>query len=286
VVICRKFIRHNLSRTASGGNSFFHIKATIMKLRTVLPAIIAIAAFSSCASAYRTGQTPDDVYYSPAREGAAYAQVEQRRDGRGSYRNDDYYSYDDRWLRMRVTNRYRWSAFDDYDYYDWRYNPWAYNAYSPYYWNSYSYWNNYYYWNSWYNPYSGGIIVVSPKTNPVAYNQVRNFSLSSYTNNNYNNTNAARRSNSAKYNNNARYNNSNSRYNNNNSTLGQSFRNIFGGNSGSGRNSGYSPGSERPTRTYTPPPSSSNSSSRSGGSSGSSGGSSGGGVSRPSRGGN
>ena len=260
-----------------------------MTLRTVLPAIIAIAAFSGCVSAYRTGQTPDDVYYSPAREGAAYAQIDQRRDGRGSYRNNDYYSYDDRWLRMRVANRYRWSAFDDYDWYDWRYNTWSYHHYSPYYWNTY--WNNYYYWNSWYNPYYGSIIVVNPKTNPVVYGKVRDFSLSSYTNTNYNNTNAARRFNRPKgqYSNGARYNNSNSRYDNNNNSLGSSIRKIFSGsgsNGNSSRSGSYSPGSERPTRTYTPPPSSTGSSSRSGGSSGSSGGSSGGGVSRPSRGSN
>ncbi len=134
-----------------------------MKLRIILPAIIGIAVFSSCASVYRSGQTPDDVYYSPAREGAAYANVQQQRDGRGSYqgRGNDYYSYDDRWLRMRVRNPYRWSAFDDYDWNDWRYNTWTYSYYSPYGWNNY--WNSYYFWNSWYNPYSYGWIIVNPK---------------------------------------------------------------------------------------------------------------------------
>src|SRR5688572_12820145 len=134
-----------------------------MKLRTILPAIIGIIALSSCASAYRTGQTPDDVYYSPARDGggAAYATTDQQRDGRGAYQRNnrnDYYSYDDRWLRMRVMNRYRWSAFDDYDWNDWRYNNWSASYYNPYGWNNgwNNYWNSYYSWNSWYNPYCGG----------------------------------------------------------------------------------------------------------------------------------
>lgn len=254
-----------------------------MTLRTILPAIIAIAAFSSCASAYRTGQTPDDVYYSPARGGgaAAYASTDQQRDGRGGYyqgrnnRNNDYYSYDDRWLRMRVMNRYRWSAFDDYDWNDWRYNTWSYNAYSPYGWNNY--WSGYYNWNSMYNPYCGGIIILNPKTNPAVYTKVRNFSLGSYTNTNYNTANSA----NAKG---IRMGTNNSRYNNSNSGLGNSIRKVF---SGSNRDSYYSPSSsDRPTRTYTPNNNSSSNSSNSGSrSSGSSGGSSGGGgVSRPSRG--
>ena len=172
-----------------------------MNFRIILVALIGIAAFSSCTTAYRTGQTPDDVYYSPARGGAAYANIDQQRDGRGSYsKNDnrlDYYNPDDRWLRMRVMNRYRWSAFDDYDWNDWRYNSWAYTSYSPYSWNIY--WNNYYRWNSWYNPYCGGIIVVNPKTNPTVYTKVRNFSLNSYTNTNYNTSNNTSRAKSMRY---------------------------------------------------------------------------------------
>ena len=255
-----------------------------MRFRNILPAIIGIAALSSCASAYRTGQTPDDVYYSPGRPGAAYATTEQQRDGRGSYTQGrsrtDYYSPDDRWLRMRVSNRYRWSAFDDYDWNDYRYNSWGYgyNSYSPFGWNSY--WNNYYTWNSWYNPYCGGIIVINPKTNPTVYTKVRNFSLASYTNTNYNTANNNRSAKGIRM-------STNPGYNNSNSTLGNSIRKVFSG--GGGRDS-YVPSSSsgsRPDRTYTPSNnnSSSSSSSRSG-SSGSSGGSSGGGVSRPTRGGN
>ena len=269
--------------------------------RLLLFTAIAVTAFSSC-SVYRSGQTktPDDVYYSPAREGAAYVETEQKRDG--YYRADDYSSYDDRWLRMRVRDRYRWSAFDDYD---WNYNSWAYGPYSynynPY-WN-YSlgfnnYWTAMYRWNSYYNPYCGGIIVVNPKVNQPAYAAVRNFSLNRYTNTNYNNANRPLSASKTglRYSS-PGYNNSNTR--STNSSLGSSIRKVFSnGNSssGSGRNTYYSPGSsnDRPARTYTPSessssrsytPSSSSSSSSSSGSS-SSGSSGGGGVSRPSRGGN
>lgn len=256
---------------------------------------LAVAAFSSCTTAYKTGQTPDDVYYSPGRQVETYVNVdnndEPRYRGEDRYRNNDYVNPDDRWLRMRVRNRTRWSAFDDYAYNDWRYNGWGYNSYysySPF--NMYSpfnsYWSNYYYWNSFYNPYGTRVIVVNPKTNPVVYDRVRNFNLNSYSNNSYNNSNNApsrlRTIGSG---------NSNSGYNNNNRTPGNSRKVFSNSNRNSGRDTYYSPSSsERPTRVYQPSSSSSSSSSpsRSSGSSssgssssGSSGSSSG---SRPSRG--
>ena len=170
-----------------------------MNLRIILLALV-VAAFSSCSTAYKTGQTPDDVYYSPGKEAAAYVNVENnddrryRAEERYSGRNEQYIDPDDRWLRMRVRNRYRWSAFDDYAYNDWRYNTWnahSYYSYSPF--NTYSpfnnYWSNYYSWNSFYNPYCSRIIIVNPKTNPVVYNRVRNFNLNSYSNNVYSNSN-------------------------------------------------------------------------------------------------
>jgi hypothetical protein len=36
-----------------------------MKIKYLL-FVCSIAVFSSCSTAYRSGQTPDDVYYSPA----------------------------------------------------------------------------------------------------------------------------------------------------------------------------------------------------------------------------
>ena len=43
---------------------------------------LAVAAFSSCSTAYKAGQTPDDVYFSPARETEAYVKVEKNDDRR------------------------------------------------------------------------------------------------------------------------------------------------------------------------------------------------------------
>ena len=258
--------------------------------RLILFTVLAVTALSSC-SVYRYGDktnTPDDVYYSPTRPGAAAAYVEtDRQNGNGYYNTGDSYSYDDRWLRMRVRDRYRWNAFDDYDwnYGGMMYNPYYASSYNPYYFNSY--WNSYYAWNYNYNPYIGKVILVNPSINAPVFSKVRNVTPSLYNNRGYNNAN---RPIGAKYYP-SNYNNSNTR----SSSLGSSLKKVFSnGNSNNG--SYYTPSSsgDRPTRTYTPPAntSSSSSSSRgsssgpsSSGSSGSSGGGGGGGAgSRPGRG--
>src|SRR5436190_21477494 len=101
--------------------------------RQILLLAITAAALSSCTTAYKTGQTPDDVYYSPARPQDEYVRVEKKE--QQQYRsNDDY--YDDRYLRMKVQNRNRWSDLDDWYYYGNRY--------------TYSYYNS----NNWNNPWT------------------------------------------------------------------------------------------------------------------------------------
>ena len=241
-----------------------------MKRQILLLAITA-AALSSCTTAYRTGQTPDDVYFSPAKPQDEYVRVE---DDREEYRyNDDY--YDDRYLRMKVRNRAQWDYLDDWYGYD-RYSYHASRYYGSYY-NPYTSWN--YYYNPYCNRYNN-VIIYNPKQTQSIANvpKPKNFNLTSYTNANYNNANSGVRMNSFKPGatvNRPVYNNSNS---------GRGFSNtikqIFSGNNSSSNNNSnnsYSP----PSRTYTP---STPSSSGSSGSSGSSSGSSGSGTSRPSRG--
>ena len=234
-----------------------------MKRQILLLAITA-AALSSCTTAYKTGQTPDDVYYSPARPQDEYVQVEKE-DNR--YRYDDQY-YDDRYLRMKVQNRNQWNNLDDwysYDRYGYRYN----NYYGTYY-------NPYTSWNYYYNPYcTNNVVVINTKIPSTLYNPVkpRNFNINAYTNNNFSNIN----SNTAK---------GGARpviisrpvYNNSNNGLSNTLKQIFSGGSNNynNNNSGSSP-----SRTYTP--SSPNSSGSSSGSSGNSSGNSGGSVSRPTR---
>lgn len=147
-------------------------------MKSFLPLLALVTTFVGCSTAYQSGQTPDDVYFSPERAQNEYVRVDKDDDRRyrGQARVDDYYGYeDDRYLRMRVRDRSRWSYLDDY-YRD----PYAYNYYpyySPYgnYNNYYGYWNPRQYWNYYYNPYAPSVIVVNPRT-PV-YNKPRTYNL-------------------------------------------------------------------------------------------------------------
>jgi hypothetical protein len=244
-----------------------------MKRQILLLAITA-AALSSCTTAYKTGQTPDDVYFSPTRPQDEYVRVEER-DEPGQY-DDDY--YDDRYLRMKVQNRTQWAYLDDWYAYD-RYGYRA-NFYYG------SYYNPYTSWNYYYNPYCRNNVIAyypgqtgHPGIVNVAQNvpKPRTFNLLSYSNTNLNNANNNSGRNSYKSG------LSSPVYNNRNSNNGFSntLKQIFNGATNIGNsNSSYSP----PTRSYSPSSGSSSSSSGGSRSSGSSGG--GGGASRPSRGGN
>ena len=243
-----------------------------MKRQILLLAITA-AALSSCTTAYKTGQTPDDVYFSPARPQDEYVRVEEKEE----YRYNDNY-YDDRYLRMKVQNRTRWDYLDDWYAYD-RYGYRANYYYGTYY-------NPYTSWNYYHNPYCrNNVIVYHPGMGSVAQQNTpkpRTFNIASYTNTNFNNANSNFKMNS--------YKPGTSRpvYNNRNSNDGFSntLKLIFSGGNSNNSNSSYTP----PSRSYSP--SSSSSSGSSGGSSGSSGSSGSGsssgsgGASRPSRGGN
>lgn len=187
-----------------------------MKLSILLLAFF-VAAFSSCTTAYKTGQTPDDVYFSPASPQDEYVQTE--REQRRNYRSDEY--YDDRYLRMKVSNRYRWNDFNDwysYERYGFGYN-YLYGSYN----------NPYNSWNYYYNPYCNGVVVVNPKNN-YAYSKPRTFNLGTYnpvaTNNNNKNSNVFRYSNGS--NNNNSYNAPRNSSNRNNSNSGNVLRDIFG----------------------------------------------------------
>lgn len=161
-----------------------------MKTNLFLTAL-SVIILSSCSSIYKAGQTPDDVYYSPAKE----VQDEIKFDKRVE-RNDDYYSsIDDNYLRMMVRNRYRWNSLDDYDYwFDSRYNycntnTWNYNKVG---WNSWyirnncSCINNSYTNYGWRNP----LFYVVAYKNPKVYSGNTSMTnIYTFKNSKYNNTN-------------------------------------------------------------------------------------------------
>ncbi len=226
----------------------------------ILLLVLSAAILGSCTSAYKTGQTPDDVYFSPERQQDKYVTA---REDDNVYQEDDY--YDDQYLRMKVHNRMMWSELDDPYFYNPRY------SYSYSYYNNWSNpWSPYTYWNYYYNPYCSPVIY-SPKT-VIAYNHPRVFNLNSYngtqlTNSNYTNPKGnSLNSNSYNYSNRpvkiVGYNPGSN--NNSSSGAGNFLRNIFNGSGSSNNNSSSNNSSYSPSR------------SSSSGSSGSSGGSSGG----------
>lgn len=233
-----------------------------MKPQILLLAFFVVA-LGSCTTAYKTGQTPDDVYFSPAQPQDEYAQVEKR-DNRRYEGSDEY--YDDRYLRMRVSNRYRWSELDDWYYYGGRYDYSFYNVH-----NLYNPWTPCSYWNNYYNPYHPGYVIVKPGkpvfsgprvsnlntynnnlltnrnyTNPKPNNGVRVFgnSGSNQSGRNVGNTRSADR-NSGNFLRNVFNNNNNSnsnpgRANNNSSNSNSGRSNTSSGSSNSGSSSGGS----------------------------------------------
>jgi uncharacterized membrane protein YgcG len=235
---------------------------------------VAIAGLASCKTAYKSQQTPDDVYYSPERKVETYVRNEEERE---QYEEEeDNTSYEDRSIRMKIRDYRRWSTLDNDYYYDaWRNDPWRWNNN----WNNNFYydspWYSYSYFNPRYNYYSGNCCCYTNPRNPrvIVYNPVvntpRKGNLGGY-NGSYNNTNGnwnkgGNTRTVTRPANNTRYNNNN---NNNNGGL---LRRIISPSGNSNSNSGGS--NEQPVRTYN------SGGNNSGGSSGSGGGT----VTRPAR---
>lgn len=216
-----------------------------MKQKTLL-FICSIVILASCSTAYKSGQTPDDVYYSPATkiEDAVIVRHEEEKNIGRRY-------YADRQILMSIHDP-RWRYFnDDFNY-----------AYDP-----YRFGYNYgYYYNPYYYAYPifiSGTMVINPKNSSI-----RTTNLGSY---NYSNMVVMnQKDNSTRLIHNSRpYNNSN-----NSSDF---IRRIITPPTNSSNN--IYRGSDNNTRSYSP------SSSGGSSSSGSSGSSSGSSVPRPTRGG-
>lgn len=92
-------------------------------MRKLIVFISASLLVVSCSTAYKSGQTPDDVYFSPARNNSGYVMVEEN-DG---YRSEDV-PMGDRYLRMKTFGGSRWRMFDD-DYTYWNNPHWNNRSY-------------------------------------------------------------------------------------------------------------------------------------------------------------
>jgi hypothetical protein len=129
----------------------------------LLSAALATGLLSSCSTAYKSAQTPDDLYYSPGRAEITAAKVEKAKVADADVYDEYVSSNDDRYLHMKVANREQWSSIDNYAYWnDSRYDFSSYN-YSPMYSSPYGFsYSNFYsnYYSSAYlsmlNPYYMG----------------------------------------------------------------------------------------------------------------------------------
>jgi hypothetical protein len=224
-----------------------------MNTKLLLIALAAVS-LSSCSSVYKSGQTPDDVYYSPVR---LYGTEENNDNKRDDTRRDNgrYYAEQSQ-IRFGISNPL-WRYLDDFSY------------------NPYQYGYNYgYYYNPYYCPVpvydNSPVKVTNPKNSTP-----RMTNLAAY-NNAYSNTNVKV---SPKYSN--AVNTPVRNYNNNNSKLSNTLNKIFNSgsnyNNSNNNNSNSQNNSSQSSRSYTP---SSNSSSTNSSSSNSSSGST---TSRPVR---
>jgi len=215
--------------------------------RILLLSAIGLSVLTGCSTAYKAGQTPDDVYYSPAK-GVSEKKEDKKQAQQQQERYDEYTNNaDDRYLRMKVANRGRWSSIDDYSYwYDSRYDfcptntsfynsPYAVNPWSigysigygrPYYGSIYGGWNSPVYTVAIYSTpkFSGGYTSGS--------------NISAYRNKNYNNQNAG-------------YTGKNGQFipaASNSNSFGNLLKRVFTPATSSSSSSSY----DRAARTYTP----------------------------------
>ena len=274
----------------------------------LLPLLMMLAVFASCSSAYKATQTPDDVYYSPAKV-KEYAAVKKDNndddyaDTRSSRQqpSDEYENYtassNDNYLRMKIQNRYQWNTLDDNDYWyspNYAYNNYyGFNSFNPYTLNSwglsyyyspfasiqpYSWFNNYYPsygYGYGYSPYSSGFYGHNYGYGYYGYSPVNVIVVNNRTRTArpmlgaYTNNTYSNNNGSNRGNRYVPANNGYGRYNNTNNSA------RYNNNNNSTR---YNNNTNNNTNTYTPPARSYTPSS-----SGTSGGSSGGSVSRPVR---
>lgn len=137
-----------------------------MNIKIILLAISA-TAFASCNTAYKSGQTPDDVYFSPARVIKEDTKKEEQKD-QASTESIEY-----REIRMQIRDR-RWRDLNnDYDCNcSCDYHPYKYGY-------SYGYYYNPYYYP--YPVYVPGTKYVNPKNTTARMTNLGGYSTATTT---------------------------------------------------------------------------------------------------------
>ena len=119
--------------------------------------LCSIVFFASCSAVYKSGQTPDDLYYSKPKVVVENTDRYERLDN----------VYEERQIRMAAID-YRWRMLDDRYDFNYAYNPYAYG------------YNYGYYYNPYFYPYpffGQSAVFVNPKNTTI-----RKTNLASYSN--------------------------------------------------------------------------------------------------------
>jgi len=162
-----------------------------MKIKHLL-LLAVVAAFSSCSTAYRTGQTPDDVYYSPAPQSNTYVTTATEQDKNSySYRNqeeaDIRRGIEDPVYRSGITFSMGMGNYSPYSIFP--YSPYGNPFYNPYGYNYYGYdpftpyaYNPYGFKGGMYSPYNSFIYNDMTFYSPYSYGFSPYYGLSPYYN--------------------------------------------------------------------------------------------------------
>ena len=153
--------------------------------------LCSIVFFASCSAVYKSGQTPDDLYYSKPKVVVENTDRYERLDN----------IYEERQIRMAAYD-YRWRMLDDRYDFNYSYNPYAYG------------YNYGYYYNPYFYPYpffGQSAVFVNPKNTTIRKTNLASYSntVSGYT--------PSKSSNSSRTNSVRGYNNSNNQTYRNNS---------------------------------------------------------------------
>ena len=190
--------------------------------------LLSVVFFASCSTMYKSGQTPDDLYYAKPKTVVLF-------ENNNRYERFDN-TYEDRQIRMSSYD-YRWRTLDaQYDY-DYRYNPYTYGYNYGYYYNPYYY---------AYPVYGQSINFVNPKNTTI-----RTSNLGSYNNIITTSTPSKSSNNSGRRSEMRGYNNSNYQpaRNNNNYNDTRSYSPSQSNNNNSNRNNNSNSNSSTPSST-------------------------------------
>ncbi len=129
-----------------------------LKMKTIL-LLLGVVTLASCSTMYKSGQTPDDLYYAKPKEAVTVKKSNR-------YERLDNV-YEERQIRMSAYD-YRWRSLDAQYNYDDNYSPYIYGY-------NYGYYYNPYYCS--YPVYGQSVVFVNPKNTTI-----RTTNLASYNN--------------------------------------------------------------------------------------------------------